>query len=97
MYGTVANIRVKAGHGEDLKQVMIEWNAERKPKIKGASTGYLYQMDSDPQDWILVALFDDKESYVANAEDPEQDVWFRKLMEHLEGEPQWHDGEAFAV
>jgi len=53
MYGTVANIRVKAGHGDDLKQVMIEWNAERKPKIKGASTGYLYQMDSDPQDWIL--------------------------------------------
>jgi len=97
MYGTVANIRVKAGHGEDLKRIMIEWNAEHKPKVKGALTGYLYQLDSDPQDWIMVALFDDKESYVANAEDPEQDRRFRQLMEHLDGEPQWHDGEAFSV
>ena len=95
MYGTVANIRVKAGHGDDLKRIMQEWNVERKPKVKGALSSYLFELDSDPQDWILVALFEDKEPYEANADDPEQDKWFRQLMEHLDGEPQWHDGEAF--
>ena len=45
----------------------------------------------------MVAIFPDKDSYCANADDPEQDQWFRKLMEHLDGEPQWHDGEAFEV
>ena len=74
---------------------MQEWNVERKPKVKGALSSYLFELDSDPQDWILVALFEDKESYEANADDPEQDKWFRQLMEHLDGEPQWHDGEAF--
>ena len=95
MYGTVANIRVKAGHEDGLKQLMQQWNAERKPKVQGAMSSYIFQLDSDPLDWILVALFQDKDSYVANAEDPEQDKWFRQLMEHLDGEPQWHDGEAF--
>ena len=95
MYGTVANIRVKAGHGDDLKRIMQEWNAERKPKVKGALNGYLFELDSDPQDWIIVALFEDKATYEANADDPEQDKWFRRLMEHLDGEPQWHDGEAY--
>lgn len=59
--------------------------------------GYLFQMDNDPQDWIMVAMFQDKASYVANAEDPDQDRWFKRLMEHLDGEPQWNDGEAFTV
>jgi hypothetical protein len=77
--------------------MMHEWNTERKPKVKGALSGYLFQLDKDPQDWIMVALFQDKKSYVANADDPEQDRWFRRMMEHLDGEPQWHDGEAFEV
>ena len=97
MYGTVAHIRVKVGQEDGIKQTMREWNTERKPKIAGAMSGYLFQLDSDPQDWIMVALFQDKETYRANADDPEQDRWFRRLMEHLEGEPQWHDGEAFEV
>ena len=73
MYGTVANIRVKAGHGDDLKRIMQQWNVERKPQVKGALSGYLFQLDSDPQDWIMVALFEDKESYEANADDPEHE------------------------
>ncbi|MDA0987999.1 MAG: hypothetical protein O2783_02440 [Chloroflexi bacterium] len=97
MYGTVAHIRVKEGHGDGIKQLLREWNAERAPKVKGAMPGYLFQLDKDPQDWIMIAMFQDKASYVANAEDPDQDRWFKRLMEHLEGEPQWNDGEAFEV
>jgi len=97
MYGTVANIRVKAGHEDDLKQLLVEWNYERSPNVKGAMPGYLFQLDLDPLDWIMIALFEDKESYSANAADPDQDKWFRRLMEHLDGEPQWNDGEAIQM
>jgi len=93
MYGTVANIRVKAGHQGDLTKLIQEWNTERKPKIHGAQTGYLVQLDSDPQDMIMIGIFDNKDVYTKNADDPEQDRWFRRLMEHLESEPDWHDGE----
>ena len=97
MYGTVANIRVKAGQTDALRSLMQEWNTERKPKIRGAVTGYLFQLDRDPQDCIMVGVFADKEAYQANANDPEQHAWFERIMTHLESEPQWNDGEAFEV
>ena len=95
MYGTVAHVRVKEGHGEALKSLVQEWNLDRKPKVKGAGGGYMFKLDRDPQDWVLIGLFEDKKTYEANADDPEQDKWFRRIMEHLEDEPQWHDGEAY--
>ena len=95
MYGTVAHIRVKAGEDDAVITLMEQWNTERKPKVPGVVAGYMFKQDSDPQDWILVAVFTDKAAYRANADNPEQDRWFRSLMEHLEGEPQWHDGEVF--
>jgi hypothetical protein len=30
---------------------------------------------------------------VANAESPEQDKRYREMLQWLEGEPEWHDGE----
>jgi hypothetical protein len=47
MYGTVANIRVRAGHQSDLTRLIQEWNTDRKPKIPGAVSGYMVQLDSD--------------------------------------------------
>ena len=77
--------------------LLKEWTTDRKPKVRGALDGYVLKMDAEPRDWILVALFEDKESYFDNAGDPEQDAWFRRFMEHLEEEPQWHDGEVLVT
>lgn len=38
-------------------------------------------------------VFEDKESYVANANSPEQDARYRRMAELFAGEPEWHDGE----
>ena len=94
MYGTVAYMRVKSGRQDELVALFEEWRAQRKPRVQGALDSYVFKMDADPQDWILVALFEDRESYFANADDPEQAGWFGRFMEHLEEEPRWHDGEA---
>ena len=66
-------MRSKAGHGDALRGLIQEWNIERRPKIEGAVTGYLFQLDRDPQDWIMIGMFRDKETYLANANDPDQD------------------------
>ena len=97
MYGTVANLRVKADHQGDLMKLIQEWNTERKPKIAGAVSGYVVRLDSDPQDMIMIGIFANKEVYQKNANDPEQDRWFQRIMEHLESEPDWHDGELSAL
>ena len=85
MYGTVAYLRVKSGRQDVLVSLLEQWREERKPRVQGALDSYVFKMDADPQDWILVALFEDRESYFANANDPEQSKWFERFMEHLEG------------
>ena len=97
MYGTVANIRGKAGQGQALIDNRERWNRERKPRISGAMQWYIFRLDRDPQDMILVAVFESKESYEANASDPEQDRWYQELRSHLEADPHWNDGEIFSA
>jgi len=45
---------------------------------------------------IMVAVFQDRDSYYANAADPEQDRWYRRLRDHLAEDPVWEDGEIIA-
>lgn len=93
MYGTVARARVKQGRLDDVIALMQEWDRDFAPKIKGAKAGYLYRLDADPNAVIMVAIFEDKASYTANADNPEQDKWFRRLRDNLEADPEWSDGE----
>ena len=97
MYGTVANIRVKAGHGDNLFAVMEKWENERGHEVKGNLGGYIVRLDKDPQEMILVAVFEDKDSYKANADDPEQDKWYQEIRQYLEADPEWNDGEFFPM
>ncbi|MDP6102247.1 MAG: hypothetical protein QF579_02935 [Dehalococcoidia bacterium] len=50
-------------------------------------SGSIFQPDSDPRNWIRVALFRDKDYCVGDAEGLGQDKWFRQLVEHWDGEP----------
>ena len=70
-----------------------EWGRARKSKVKGAIASYLYKLDKKPDELIMVAVFQDKKSYQANAADPEQDRWYRRLRELLQADPLWEDGE----
>ena len=94
MYGTVARIRIKPGMEERLLAFDRE---ERALGIPGYVASYIYRMDTEPNIYYLAVAFDNKESYVANANSPEQDARYRQMLELLEGEPEWHDGEIISV
>ena len=85
MFGTVAYICPKAGQQQAVVDLMQEW--ESTPKVKGAVGGYMFKPEKSPGELITVAVFQDRESYFANAEDPEQDRWFRWIQELLEADP----------
>lgn len=89
MYGTVAKIKVKPGGLEKLNA----WAPEQDARDDGAVAIYAFQMDEDPSQVYTVAVFESKEAYRANAESPEQDARYREMLQWLEGEPEWHDGE----
>ena len=90
MYGTVAHMRIKPGMDDALKAYVEESGGRTIP---GSVAVYVYRMDADPQEIYMAVVFESKESYVANADSPDQDADYRRMLEFLEGPPDWHDGE----
>ncbi|MBK9093643.1 MAG: hypothetical protein IPM84_12905 [Anaerolineae bacterium] len=54
-------------------------------------------MDADPGELFLVAVFESKEAYWANAQSPEQSERFMQLRALLLADPEWHDGAIVSV
>jgi quinol monooxygenase YgiN len=84
-------MRAKSGHEQALMDVSAEEIAANRPP--GLVSTLVYRSVDDPQEYWLAVAFDSEEAYRRNAASPEQDDWYRRLLEHLEGEPEWHDGE----
>lgn len=90
MYGTIARLRVKPGAEAQLEQLNKDFAALRIPGFMGQ---YVYKMDSSPNEYYLVVLFQSKDAYFANADSTEQDARYLKFRALLESDPEWHDGE----
>jgi antibiotic biosynthesis monooxygenase (ABM) superfamily enzyme len=60
-------------------------------RMKGWMTTSFFRSDADPNEWWMVAMFDTKESYRANAETPAQHAMYMMLRACLEEDPEWHD------
>ena len=53
----------------------------------------LFVMKPDEKkDWIGIAIFENKEAHLPNANSSKQNESFLKMMNHLESEPTWTDG-----
>ncbi len=89
MYGTVAKMEVLPGKRDDLRALMESQMAD---PIAGYIRSYaLIENDSDTL-WITV-MFEDKRSYMANADDPAQNDRYVAMRALLASDPEWHDGE----
>jgi quinol monooxygenase YgiN len=87
MYGTIARIKIDLTKSEELKALTDNMGVPT-----GQVARYVYQMDADPGELFLVAVFESKEAYWANAQSPEQHERFTRLRALLLEDPQWHDG-----
>ena len=89
MYGTVAKMQVKAENVDAVRKVMAAQMEGTKPA--GYIQSYvLLENDSDTQ-WLFV-MFEDKASYMANADDPAQNERYMEFRALMEADPEWHDG-----
>ena len=89
MFGTIAKYRAKPGHEDEIV-------AELKRFEESQAEGWLYatafRSVSDPREFWISVVFESEDAYRRNADRPEMDQEYRRLLEHLEGEPEWHDG-----
>lgn len=88
MYGTIAKVTVKPEKIDELRAL-----AARLEMAPGQLARYVYQMDANPQEYMLVAVFENREAYRANAASPAQHERFMELRALLTADPEWHDGE----
>ena len=88
MYGSIFNLKPKKGKREEL----INHLKINEEKPDGGLAWYVLDPDNNG-DLVAIAIFKDKESYLANAERPQQHENFMKMMEFLDEEPSWNDGK----
>ena len=93
MYGSIFRMWPKQGREDELIGLMDEWERDMRPHVPGVVASYVVRPDNAPDQLVGVAVFEDRESYRANAESPEQDAWYRRMRDCLESDPEWQDGE----
>jgi hypothetical protein len=91
MYGTVARLKFESTSTEEALQTVMASEGAANPA--GAVATYIFRLDADPSEFYLVVLFEDKDTYFANADDPQTNVDYEKMAKFFAAEPRWHDGE----
>ena len=97
MFGTIGHARAKSGHDGELRAMLEEWKTSIRPKVPGTFIELSGHRESDPESIVFVALAQDEQAYRNLADLPEQDAFYRRMLEHLEAEPTWEDVEMDVV
>ena len=94
MYGTVARMKANPGSGQLVAEMGRQLENDPPP---GMAAVVVYQMDADPDVYMMAVMFESKDAYVANAESPQQHARYEQYRALLAEEPEWHDGEIVHV
>ena len=90
MFGTVGDLRFDPANRQQLEK---EVEDDAYLGVDGYRWGQVLFDESDPGHAVIVAVFDDRETYFKNADDPEQDERYRRMRALLKRDPTWTDGE----
>ena len=93
MFGTIGRARLKTGRREQLDALMDEWKRTIRPQIPGAFVQFVGNADGQPEELVFVALAQDQATYRTLAALPDQDAWYRRFAEHVDGDVRWEDVE----
>lgn len=96
MFGTIARLKVKPGKGEELRAHGEKWGRERGP-VSGQVASYMFQLEGKQDEYMLVAVFKDRDAYFENARHPDTDRLYREMREMLQSDPEWNDGEVLNI
>lgn len=92
MFGTVVHMRPIKGQEGALRELYQEWLREQSPKATGFLHSYWLVPENNPDEVIGTVVFQDRETYFANARRSEQDQWYQRMRKMLETDPVWEDG-----
>jgi hypothetical protein len=92
MYGTIARFKLKKECLRDFMGLGREWDSKERVRAAGYINSEILWEDREAGRACMIVHFTSKEAYVKNANSPEQDRFYRRLVACMEGEPEWIDG-----
>jgi quinol monooxygenase YgiN len=87
MYGTMMRAKAKPGSRQAVVAMMGE-----SLDTKGFHATYVLLPDDDEDTVVAGVIFEDQETYSANAHDPATEAWYGRFRALLEDDPAWTDG-----
>jgi antibiotic biosynthesis monooxygenase (ABM) superfamily enzyme len=90
VYGTIARMKVKRENVDALRELMATTGSRQVPGYR--ETHVLIPDQAQDEIWLVV-FFDDKASYMKNADDPAMHEEYVRYRALLDADPEWHDGE----
>ena len=93
MYGTIARVKVRKDKIREFFALGKEWADREQKRAFGYLGGEILWEEKEEGRACLVVHFSSRESYLQNANSPEQDAFYRRLRACLEEDPMWIDGE----
>jgi len=92
MYGTIARIKLRKDQIREFLALGKEWDDRERKRAIGYVGAEILWEDKEDGRACLVVHFTSRESYLANANSPEQDTFYKRLRSCLEADPEWIDG-----
>ena len=87
MYGTMMRAQVKPANRDAVVSMMGEGL-----DTDGFHATHVLVPDEDPGVFVAAIVFENRETYQANAHDPATVEWYGRFRALLEDDPEWTDG-----
>ncbi|MGH2560266.1 MAG: hypothetical protein ACRDJH_14480 [Thermomicrobiales bacterium] len=93
MFGTIGHAKLKPGHEGQIEAMLEDWRRDVRPKVPGRFVEIHGRPVDQPGEIVFIALAQDERTYRDLANLPDQDAFFRRMMEHVDGDVRWEDVE----
>ena len=91
MFGTIGRFHPKPDSEQKFRALMEEWERTMRPSIPGKVMQFGGRPKAQPDQVIFISLFQDEDTYRNLANNPDQDAFYRRMMECVDGEISWED------
>jgi heme-degrading monooxygenase HmoA len=85
--------KVKPGKRPEMEAFFEKYGHLGEYPIEGHIGSYILWKDNDPDEAIVLTIFDNREAYWRNAQSSEQHERYLQIRSMIQEDPGWNDGE----
>jgi quinol monooxygenase YgiN len=91
MYGSIMRGRLRQGKRDEFQQLMCRLSLAHVAEQRGLLSVEMAGEDGDGDRVVMILRFEDRETYVRNADHPQTRRNYERWSALLDGDPEWID------